>query len=435
VIRDLRGEARRSAEGRFVHPRYGGYSFADIPGSIASLLGVDSGRSVLDGSILEPVRSRGFDHVLLFLIDGFGFNDWLERAAEEPWLARFAERGSLTSLTAVFPSTTAAALTTLSTGLPPLQHGLPEWMIYVEELDEIIFTLPFRRWNSRQRDELAALGYDGSLLFEGRTIFDTLAAAGIPSVAFCHSAYAQSAYSLASKRGSRSVGFLGAADLAVRIADELEAATAPTFFYVYWDHLDTLEHAHAPRSREARVEISLMSRLLPTQLPRLLGPAGRRAAERTLLVVTADHGQVPVRAETTIYLTDSPELNELLRPRKSGPPILPTGSLRDVFVHVRAGKVDRTVEVLRQFLAEKAVVLRTEEALQLGLFGNGTPSERFLRRVGDVLVLPYPQETVWSQYPGVERPQRLRGHHGGLSADEMFVPFAEAILADVLEAP
>jgi hypothetical protein len=266
VIRDLRGEARRSAEGQFVHPRYGGYSFADIPGSIASLLGVDSGaRCSMAQSSSQFAAAAS---ITSFSSSSTDSGSTTGSSAPRGALACAFRRARLAHLAdGRIPIDDAAALTTLSTGLPPLQHGLPEWMIYVEELDEIIFTLPFRRWNSRQRDELAALGHDGRLLFEGRTIFDTLAAAGIPSVAFCHSAYAQSAYSLASKRGSRSVGFLGAADLAVRIADELEAATTPTFFYVYWDHLDTLEHAHAPRSREARVEISLMSRLLPTQLP------------------------------------------------------------------------------------------------------------------------------------------------------------------------
>jgi predicted AlkP superfamily pyrophosphatase or phosphodiesterase len=427
VIRDLRASVLRSGHDRWIFPRYDGFSFANIPGALLSLFGIDSESPPLDDSILEPIRSRRFEHVMLLLIDG------LERASSLPFFRRIAERGSVTSLTAVFPSTTSASLTTLATGLTPQEHGLPEWMVYLEEIDEVITSLPFKRWNGKARDELLQLGYDASILFEGKPIFETLAERGIESVSFCSADYSHSAYSRASRRGSRTVPFLGASDLAVRIADELEAARGPRLLYVYWDGLDSLEHAFSPGSRETTVELGGLAHLFGEQLRGLLSPLGRNAAEKTLLIVTADHGQVRVDPRSTIYLTDSAEVRGALAVKRNGEPILPTGSMRDVFLHVRPGAVDETHAMLAQLLEGKAEVWRTSEAFERGLFGRGTPTRRFRNRVGDLLVLPYPGETVWAQYPGAARPHSMRGHHGGLSAEEMFIPLGETMLAEAIE--
>src|SRR5262249_462638 len=179
-----------------------------------------------------------------------------------------------------------------------------------------------------------AVGIDGTILFYGKTILQALSEHGVPSVYFAQQAYSQGAYSRVSMQGSRTVSYLGASDLIVRLADELETARRPTFFYVYWDDVDTLGHVYSPYSRETAVEIESISRMLAEQLPSLLGPGGWKAADRTLLFVTADHGQMRVTPEKTIYLTDYPEVVRALRPKGSGEPILPTGSLRDVFLHL-----------------------------------------------------------------------------------------------------
>jgi hypothetical protein len=95
--------------------------------------------------------------------------------------------------------------------------------------------------------------------------------------------------------------------------------------------------------------------------------------------------------------------------------------------------MDETVEFLAGALSGKAEVWRTEEAFRKGLFGLGAPTRKFVERVGNVLVLPYPGETIWAFYPGSPRPHTMRGYHGGLSSEEMFIPFAAAVLADILE--
>jgi hypothetical protein len=78
---------------------------------------------------------------------------------------------------------------------------------------------------------------------------------------------------------------------------------------------------------------------------------------------------------------------------------------------------------LAQKLAGIASVLKTEDAVRDGLFGVGEPSRKFLRRVGNLMVLPHDAKTVWFRYRKGDS-LWLKGHHGGLTEDEMTVPLA-----------
>jgi hypothetical protein len=108
--------------------------------------------------------------------------------------------------------------------------------------------------------------------------------------------------------------------------------------------------------------------------------------------------------------------------------ILPTGSPRDVFLHVKEQKLQQTKETLIAKIGDKAQVLKTRQAAGSGLFGLGKTSEAFLERAGNLLIVPYGKETVWFEHRSGRR-INLLGQHGGLHPDEMLVPFAAAKLS------
>ena len=57
-----------------------------------------------------------------------------------------------------------------------------------------------------------------------------------------------------------------------------------------------------------------------------------------------------------------------------------------------------------------------------GYFGDAPPSRRFLDRVGNAVILPRPGRAVWWYEEG-RFESRHPGDHGGLSPDEMEIPF------------
>ncbi|HVO42413.1 MAG TPA: alkaline phosphatase family protein, partial [Aggregatilineales bacterium] len=335
MIHDLRSTTPGDPTGRFIYPAYGGGCFGDISNSILALMGVDPGRPVLRPEILTPIRAQPFKHILFLMIDGLGFDNWLNRALRYPFFHEITVRGDVSSLTAVFPSTTSASLTSFSTGLTPQEHGLPEWTIYLPEIDEYIFSLPFRRWNGERNDELVDAGLDMSILFQSETtVYQKLAEQGIPSVHFASGAYSASAYSAASYKGAERESFYMLADLVTRLADRMNAAQTPSFFYVYWDVFDNLEHMYSPYSDEPELELEHFS-LFGTQLLHRLDP---RILKDTLLLVSADHGQSEVSADRVTYLSDYAEIVATFALRPHQRPYLPVGGPRDAFLHVRPDK-------------------------------------------------------------------------------------------------
>ena len=56
-----------------------------------------------------------------------------------------------------------------------------------------------------------------------------------------------------------------------------------------------------------------------------------------------------------------------------------------------------------------------------GYFGPSSMSDTFLSRVGNLVILPFAGESVW-WYEKDRFEQKYRGHHGGLTRDEMEIP-------------
>jgi hypothetical protein len=64
------------------------------------------------------------------------------------------------------------------------------------------------------------------------------------------------------------------------------------------------------------------------------------------------------------------------------------------------------------------------------LFGLGDVENLFLENVGNLLILPYQNNTVWFEH-FENRKVTLHGHHGGLNEEEMIVPFAISKIIDL----
>jgi hypothetical protein len=111
--------------------------------------------------------------------------------------------------------------------------------------------------------------------------------------------------------------------------------------------------------------------------------------------------------------------------------IPPTGSPRDVFLHVKKDKIEETHDFLSEELKEKSKILRTEEAIEMNLFGIGKPTKEFIDRIGNLLILPYNNNTVWYEHLEGRKFDSL-GHHGGLNKEEMLIPFAVANLSELI---
>jgi hypothetical protein len=97
----------------------------------------------------------------------------------------------------------------------------------------------------------------------------------------------------------------------------------------------------------------------------------------------------------------------------------PVAEKRLCYLFARQGQVAALRSYVRERLGRAFVVLDSTQALQAGLFGPGQPAPETPARLGD-LILVARQDYIL--YDGEDEPDIL-GRHGGLSAEEMLVPY------------
>ncbi len=410
-------------EGEFIYPFYEKYCFSNIPSTILNLFHVKTRRFTLPE---ELYKVENPDKILVFLIDGLGYDQWLKYSKEYNLFKILNEKGLVSPITTVFPSTTAAAITTINTGLTPQEHALPEWYVYFKEVGGVIATLPFTLIGEKGQDRLAEKGVDPSILYKGGTIHQNLKREGIKSFVFTHQSYAHSCYSRLVYKGSTVIPYINPSDLVVKMRKAVEKEKGPAYFYVYYGFLDAIEHEYGPHTEEYQAELSMLSFMFKKEF---LEKLERKVAKETFLVAAGDHGQVNVLPEETIYLNRYRNLANMLQTDKDKI-IPPAGGPRDVFLHIKPENLEEAFSFLTKRLEEKAKVVKTSEAIKKGIFGIGKPKKEFLERVGDLLILPYKNYTVWWKYFKGKK-FSLLGHHGGLSKSEMLVPFASAMLSEL----
>ena len=143
----------------------------------------------------------------------------------------------------------------------------------------------------------------------------------------------------------------------------------------------------------------------------------------TLFIVTGDHGQIEIDPKKVVYLNKLiPSLEEKFKKTKSGSPIVPGGSCRDMFLYIRDEHLEEVYQVLSKRLKGKAHVYKTIDLIQWGFFGNNSRQKLLLERVGNLVILPNDSNLVWWNKDEKFNITHV-AHHGGLSLEEMIVPF------------
>jgi hypothetical protein len=392
-------------------PDTGGRCFDALPGTVETLLTGSTPLPCLDlGAHGLPDRA---DRVALVYLDAFGWR-FLERHGDHPLLRRAV---SVERLTSQFPSTTAAHVTTVHTGLPVGEHGVYEWHVLEPTLDRLVTPLLFAFTGDGQRGTLGAAGLPLAAIFpDGSPLYRRLGAAGAQPVVVQPAAFQPPGSELVAPSallaGDARIAGYQAIDEAFELLVTETAREERLFANVYLPHVDELMHEHGPDHAFADEAIEWSLDLLDEALSRL--------PEGTVVLLTADHGMAPVSPARTAYVDELwPDLESLLRTGADGQPLAPAGSSRDLFLHTLPGRAEEVRDGLAQRLEGRAEAHLTADLGAAGLFG--TPSPRLLARLGEVCVLPLLGEAAYWRGGG-RFEQRFLGQHGGLSPDEMEIP-------------
>jgi predicted AlkP superfamily pyrophosphatase or phosphodiesterase len=326
-------------EGDFLFPFYDQYCFSKIPSEILKFFDLKTEKNSTSKLAPEKNEFEETNKIILLIIDGFGFNQWLRYYADHEFFFRLTQEGNFSPITTVFPSTTANAITTINTGLTPQEHALPEWFVYFKEIDQIINTIHFKPLGSQKDDELLDMGVNPNILYNGKTFYQKLNEENIQTFTFIDESMANSIYSKIIFKGSTIKSAVNNSDLLIKLRKHLEKTEGPSYCYIYLGNLDSVAHKYGPHTEEYKTELSSLNFMLKKEL---IEKIKRKTAKETLIIVTADHGQLNINPKKTLYLNKFKKLQENFQKSQNNKTILPTGSPRDIFLHIKPDKIQET---------------------------------------------------------------------------------------------
>lgn len=378
-----------------VLPDFRGGSIVNL---MASIVRARGGESCYPGlRLLPPEEIAGTTNLVLLVVDGLGYG-YLREQLPDGIMARHL-RGSMTS---VFPSATVAAVTSFLTAEAPQQHALTGWFTHLRELGCVLTVFP-------GHPRYGGVGYrkaglDPGRLFGHVPVFDRIRTR---SVCVCPEDIAGSDFNRAHLGRAELRTFDRLRRMFVQAERAVRAHTDPKYLYLYWPMLDAVGHAQGMGSAAALAH----AREIETALADFLDAV---AGTDTLVLVTADHGQVDTTPADRIDLAAHPELAACLTLPLCGEP-------RAAFCYLRPARVARFEAYCREVLGDKLDLVESRELIDRGLFGLGEPHPRLAERVGDLALLMRGHHVIEEPLPNRERTPQV-GVHGGLSAAEIEVP-------------
>lgn len=328
-----------------------------------------------------PGPAVGAAQAVLLVLDGLGWAQLKER----PGLAPTMNAMTGGPVTTVAPSTTATALTSITTGSSPAAHGIVGYRLRVEG-DRVLNVL---RWKTAAGDARGAIPPEG---FQSIEPFRSTK----PPVV-TRADVAESGFTRAHMAGARMYGWRMPSTIVATVRSLL--ADGERFVYAYYDGVDKVAHEFG-FGPTYDAELVAADRLVHDLIDVL--PTG------AVLVVISDHGQVDVGDRVVTLDAGVAAMTTML-----------SGEGRFRWLHARPGMHDALAAAAHGLYDDVAWVRLREEAVTEGWFG-GPLSDRVAHRLGDVVIATRASIAVLD--PADPGEQWMRCRHGSLTAAEMLVP-------------
>jgi hypothetical protein len=211
-----------------------------------------------------------------------------------------------------------------------------------------------------------------------------------------------SAFTEAHLRGSRPMGWRAASSIAVQVGQLLRSGQK--FVYAYYDGVDKIAHE---RGFGEYYNSELRN------ADRLVADVASELVPGSVLLVTADHGQVHVGQNT-----QTPHADVLARITHQ------SGEGRFRWLHAKSGAEQDLLDAAKQHHGHDAWVVSRDEACEQQWFGKRV-TDVARKRLGDVALLPFTGTSF--DEPLDSGSYSLVCRHGSLTDAEIDVPLLAVV--------
>jgi predicted AlkP superfamily pyrophosphatase or phosphodiesterase len=388
-----------------------------VPPADPSLFGIPEVTEAFD----ELINRSPINHVIVLVMDALGYDQLVSqfRKGEAPYLAAAAHnpRNFFAPFTSVYPSTTTTALTSLATARPPQEHGIMGTTNYFPNVALSVNLIHF----SHAYDHTITVSekmVNPDTLLPVPNVYTLCDNEEIPTQQVNYYAFRNSSISRFCSANSRSkyVPYITPAGCFTALRQVLETTTAEkSYTYAYVSTIDSTAHTYGALSEYYEAELANLDFSLQREF------FGKIERPDTLLILTADHGQIIGDTDNrTVWLHEHPELTRLL--------VAPLGGEgRAPYLYLKHGTeiAEKARNYIKTHFGENFLVLSKAEALAAGLFGDPEkpPFDECADRIGDLVLCARNGWQIRQSVNSTERYLQPLGVHGGLARAEMLVPF------------
>ena len=375
-------------QNNFVFPDFN-HSIVNIAATLADFLGHPTGNPILP-NLAEKLKTD-YKNIVYIVIDAMGL-----RILEKNLPAdSFFRQHQIDTVTSVFPSTTAAATTSLISALTPAEHG---WFAWSVDFNGTVFEL-FRNRDYYTHEILATDDFAKTHL-PYQKFFDNVTREW--EIYSCLPDKISSKIHTPHETEFHTLGQM------FRCLHQICQKPGQKFIYNYYSDLDATIHAYgttAWRSRHLLRKIEHKVQRLDKRHP------------DTLFVITADHCQSDVNGFA--YICDDTALQDCLAHPVSLDP-------RGICFKLKPGKDAAFQTAFQKYLPDFALY-PTKDLIQHGVFGTFKLHPEYQKYLGDYIAIGKDTNKMMvfnsgDQYQNSKRKRLYRGMHTGLTPDEMYVP-------------
>jgi predicted AlkP superfamily pyrophosphatase or phosphodiesterase len=376
-------------------PNYKDGSIVNLMSSIGKTYGSRSQYKEL--KILPSSELKNSKNIVLIIFDGLGY-EYIKKKGKGTVFDKYL-KGNMTS---VFPSTTAAAITSFYTGTAPKQHAYTGWFMLLKELGVVATILPFtpRYGGVTFSNE----GYKKTDVLSVKAFTEKI---NVKSFLITKNEISRSDYTKTTSKKSRIIPYSDFNDFFIKIAKTIKSDKKRKYIQGYCPDFDSISHEYGIKSKKAENCFFAIEKGIAKLIKNIEGT-------NTTLIITADHGLLDTTKQRTIYVEKHPRLKECLT--------LPLcGDARVAYCYVHPDKTKQFEKYVKTKLKYCCNLYKSKDLIKMNYFGLFKEDKRLIDRIGDYTIIMKYNYCILDKILNKKR-HYLIGHHSGRSKDEMLVP-------------
>ena len=329
--------------------------------------------------VLDKVLENKYNHIIYILLDGMGHNI-VSKLDDDKVLKKY----TVQPITSVFPPTTVAATNSVLSARTPIETGYLGWVQYFKQVDSDVTVFLNRDFYTNETYDVVVrneyLQYKNILELAKEKNPDLHTNIFFPNFI---------------KEFGTSDSFKDEVDQVLLVTHN----TDRSFNYLYWTEPDLTEHQFGIDSKEVKETLLKLNNDVESLINNI--------SDDTLVICIADHGLTNVE-EINIFNYD-----KLINMLERKPSIEP----RAINFFVKPEYKKSFKDEFNKHFEDKYNLFTKESILESKIFGDGTPHQLTDMFIGDYIAI-----AVDKYMFSINDNKSYKGHHAGLTSDEMLVP-------------